>query len=291
MDKWIKKPIEWIDGNCFYVSVVFTWQLPQVYSRCVWARQQGHTPIVGGTAIRLMPDYLKQVALIGEDIDVLSKHNKDATFTTRGCPNRCKFCAVPITEGEFRELDTWQPKSIICDNNFLASSRKHFDKVIDSLKPLSQVDFNQGLDARLLKPYHLNRLRELGLKYIRFAWDNINSETQVMDAIHQALSAGIPKSKIRVYILVNFTDDFNDAMYRCVKLKEIGVFPFVQRYQPLDTLVKNSYVSQKWSKQQLIDFCRYWNKQTWLKKIPFDEYKRHKRTTKYCSQVIPMELR
>ncbi len=59
---------------------------------------------------------------------------KGYVITSRGCPNRCWFCAVPKREGgRLRELpvtDGW----IITDDNFLACSAKHIDQVFAMLK-------------------------------------------------------------------------------------------------------------------------------------------------------------
>ena len=161
---WSKKIVEWVDGNTAFLSVVFTWQLPKAYSRCVWYAQQGYCVKVGGTAVALMPDYLKGVAEIGNNIPCLQRHNPNATRTTLGCPNKCWFCAAWRIEPEYIELPYWERKPIVCDNNVTAASKAHFDRVVDSLKGLSDVDINQGLDARLLTNYHVERLRELDIK-------------------------------------------------------------------------------------------------------------------------------
>ncbi len=39
---WSKHPIEWTDGHGAYLSIAFTWNLPQAYSRCVWYRKLGY---------------------------------------------------------------------------------------------------------------------------------------------------------------------------------------------------------------------------------------------------------
>ena len=113
------------------MSVPFTWNLPQAYSLCVWYRQLGYRVRAGGPAVKLIPRYLAEVADIGGEVDALKKHNPNATFTSRGCVRNCPFCAVPRIEGQLRELTDWEPKPIICDNNLLACSRRHFDLVID----------------------------------------------------------------------------------------------------------------------------------------------------------------
>ena len=146
--KWSKKTVEWIDGDTAYVSVPFTWNLPKAFSRCSALRQEGYKVRAGGPAVSLIPDYLESVALIGGDIEAVTHHNSEATFTSRGCIRQCSFCAVPKTEGYLRELPSWDPRRLVCDNNILATSRSHFNRVIDSLKHIEGVDFNQGLDKK-----------------------------------------------------------------------------------------------------------------------------------------------
>ena len=169
-------------------------------------------------------------------------------------------------------MEITNPKRIICDNNLLACSRAHFDKVIDTHKHLHGIDFNQGLDARLLTDYHVDRIRELDLECVRFAWDSMASEEPVHDAIFRCLNAGIPKNKVRCYVLVGFDDDPMDARCRCETLKEAGVWANVQRYQPLNSVVKDSYVGEHWTERELVRFCRYWNKQAWLGGIDYEDY-------------------
>lgn len=66
-------------------------------------------------------------------------------YTTRGCKNRCPFCAVPIIEPNFkgylpltaklkktRRLFGEQHHLLLLDNNIFAS--KHFSKIIDEIK-------------------------------------------------------------------------------------------------------------------------------------------------------------
>ncbi len=274
---WPKKAIDWIEDRTAFVSVPFTWELPQAYSRCIFLRQQGYGVRAGGPAVDLMPDYLVAVARIGGEVDALKHHNPDATFTSRGCIRRCEFCAVPKIEGALVELAEWEVKPILCDNNLLACSREHFDKVIDSLKSLTEVDFNQGLDARLLTDYHAHRLAELDLKVVRLAWDHTASEPWVMQALEVLRVVGIPKMKIRVYVLLNHKDTPEDALYRLQTLKDWGVRPFPMRYQPLDALEKNAYISPHWTKEQIYQVMEYWTQLRRYEHIPFEEFDAHKR--------------
>ena len=147
---WSGGYAEWIANDTAFLSVVFSWRLDDAYQRAVWHKMQGFTVRAGGPAITMNPGFMDSVADTSGQVDALPYHNPNATFTTRGCPRKCGFCAVPKIEGSLIELDEWPVKPIVCDNNILAASRKHFDNVIDKLKSLKEVDFNQGLDARLL---------------------------------------------------------------------------------------------------------------------------------------------
>jgi len=267
---WPKKAIDWIEDGVAYVSVPFTWELPQAYSRCVFLREQGYSVRAGGPAVSLMPDYLVDVAEIGGEVDALKHHNPDATFTSRGCIRKCGFCAVPKIEGDLVELDNWEPKPIICDNNLLACSKAHFDKVIDSVRGFKHIDF-QGIDARVLAYYHAARFSELDC-LLHIGWDHIGLEEQVLTAIWKLLRAGLPERRIRVYVLIGYDDTPEDALYRFETLKAWGIWPNPQRYNPLDTLKRDSYVAPSWTDRELRRMMRYWGRQAWLGGIDFEDY-------------------
>lgn len=260
MKAWKKNIVEWTEKDTAYLSIVFTWQLPKAFSRCAWYKQQGLKVVVGGVAVKLMPDYLRDVAEIRDDIPTLERHNPDATRTSEGCPNKCSFCGVKIIHPIFKELPSWKVAPIICDDNLTACSRSHFNKVIDIMKPVKNVDINQGLDARLLQKWQLDRLQELHLYKLRFAWDNISQESKILGTLEAVINAGFPKSKIHVYVLFNHNDTPEDTLYRCETLWGMGVVPNVQRFQPLDCLMKNQHIDPNWNDQLLRDFTLYWSR-------------------------------
>src|SRR3990167_1153619 len=268
---WLKGIAEWIEGDTAFVSVPFTWLLPQAYSRCAWLAAQGYHVRAGGPAVSLLPDYLTVVAECGGHVNALPHHNPDATFTSRGCIRQCSFCAVPMTEGCLVELEDWEPKPVVCDNNLLACSRGHFDRVIDRLKPITGVDF-QSWDAPLLTDYHAARLAELDLSVGRIAWDTMTDEPEVMRAIGVLTRAGIPKQQVRCYVLIGCGDTPDDAWYRLETLRAMGIWPNVQRYQPLYALRRNEYVDPNWTDHELKRYCRFWNRKRWLGGVKFEDY-------------------
>lgn len=270
---WSKKFLEWTEKDKAFLSIVFTWDLPQAYMRAVWLRQAGYDVIAGGPAVALMPEYLKGVATCKSYMpDVLKRHNKHAIFTSRGCIRRCPFCAVWRTEGELRELEQWSIRPLICDNNLLACSLTHFDRVISSLKTLQGVDFNQGLDARLLTSYHANRLAELDC-LVRLAFDSVAYESQFMRAYERLRQAGFPKSRIRVYVIIGFDDSPEDALYRLRTVASLGIDPNPMRYNPLDTLERDSYVGSGWTDRELTRYVRYWANLRYFRAVPFEDFR------------------
>jgi len=266
---WLKGLVDWTENNKAYVSVVFSWLRQEAFQRCVWYKQLGYDVKIGGPAAS---DDFYEVAEYGQYEDAIWHHNPNATFTSRGCIRNCKFCIVPRIEGDLVELNEWPIRPIICDNNLLATSRKHFDDVIDKLKPLTHIDFNQGLDARLLTEYHAERLRELRTECIRLAWDHSRLEKLFMGAVQKLLDVGFHPNHIQAYVLIGYNDTPEDALYRLQTIKDMGMWPNPMRYQPLDAIKKNGYIHSSWTERELLHYMRYWSRQVWLKNIPFEEY-------------------
>lgn len=269
---WSGGFVEWICDDVAYLSVVFSWQLQEAYQRAVWLRALGYDVRAGGPAVTLNPGAMSGVAELGGELNALRHHHEMATFTSRGCPRKCSFCAVPKLEGDLVELTDWKVFPIICDNNFLACSRKHFDQVMNKLKWIPKVDFNQGLDVRLLTKYHAERMAELDMLKVRLAWDDSRMEQKFLSA-HQILrDAGFKKQEISVYVLIGWNDSPEDALYRLETIRKLGAWPFPMRYQPLDTAKRNSYVDQNWTDQELKRYARYWSNLRHLSPVPFEEF-------------------
>ena len=156
-------------------------------------------------------------------------------FATRGCIRNCPFCIVPEKEGNIRVAgdiyDFWDRESkklIILDNNILALP-DHFKYICDQIKNENlMVDFNQGLDHRLLNDEIAEKLRSLRYKEYRFAFDSINYESSVRKAIDILHKHEIKWSMW--YVLVGFDTTYNEDLSRLLMLKSHDQRVFVQRY-------------------------------------------------------------
>lgn len=254
---WPKGPTFWIEDKVLYGSIPFTYNLPEVKNNLLKGSNFLFDKVVlGGPAVCLIPDYFKDINIvsIGSSYDgILQKVNPFATRTSIGCPNKCGFCGVKKIEPLFKELDDWPDLPIICDNNLLATSKKHFDRVIGRLKNHNWCDFNQGLDSRLLTEYHAFRLAELKKPIIRLALDSMAYSESWKKAFNLLREAGLPKKSIRSYALIGFNSGPDEAWERCRWIESHGIKALPMWYHPLNALEKNIVTDD----QKLLDWDNY----------------------------------
>ena len=246
MTDWPKAITEWHEGATGYLSIPFTWLLPRARTRVRQGDFFCRQWVVGGPAVRLMPDYLCGDATIGGDMPgVLQRVNPQATRTTLGCIRRCAFCGVRHIEGKFRELDDWPDLPILCDNNLLAASDSHFDRVIDRLVVHGWADFNQGLDARLLTTHHAERIAEIGKPIARLALDHDRDRETWADAVERLRTAGVAKSRIRSYVLCGFEGGPSEDREQCEFVELHGALALPMWFHSLDSLTFNAVTDKQ----------------------------------------------
>lgn len=187
-------------------------------------------------------------------------------FTTRGCIRRCAFCVVPKKEGKIKVVtdiyDIWNgshKKIVLLDNNILALPQ-HFFMIASQIKKENlQVDFNQGLDCRLLTDSMVKELKELRCP-IRFAFDDVNYESSVLRAIGLLKKYGISQAHLW-YVLVGFNSTIDDDLYRLNLLRVHNQRAYVQRYNfcrdkvyiPISRWANQTYIFRKMTFKQFIE--------------------------------------
>ena len=250
------------------------WDMPieisgvdKVYASCIFTKNR---PILENY-VGLRPDII--AGGTGWDMNVKLPSQIEETalrinygFTTRGCIRHCPFCMVPQSEGYIRAVgdlyDIWDGTSssvTLLDNNILALP-KHFREICKQLRKENvQVDFNQGLDIRLLTPEVCELLSSIRLKEIRFAFDDPDLESLVRQKV-----ALIDTYNLRhyyfFYVLVGYNTTFEQDIHRCNVLKELGCRPYVMRYASV-------------AKDHNYSLLAQWANQIWtLAKYDFDEF-------------------
>lgn len=357
---------------------------------------------VGGVAATIVPDYMEKETGIRPITGILDRPGvldagneliidtlpldysilheidykypaSDAYFAymTRGCVNRCKFCAVPTLEPEYQEyiqlkqqLDDTRDKFgeqthlLLLDNNVLASS--YFNQIIDEIKacgfahgasflppnpytiaidnlrrgtndrayirvcvglyrkliekcnnrnicrdekvrdevykrivdakcnfyytatkeailaldefiapiyakysyrPVRRqryVDFNQGVDARLITSENMKKLAEINIRPLRIAFDHWGMRKKYEESIRTAAAAGI--SHLSNYMLYNYNEKPIE-LYRRMKLtvelcEELGVaiYSFPMKYHPIDDpdyFRNREYIGKHWNRKYI----------------------------------------
>ncbi len=216
---------------------------------------------------RLAPDYK-----LFEGIYDYPVNNASIGYMTRGCVRKCPFCAVPKLEPGFipfiplkNQIDPNKKDLMLFDNNVLASPE--FPRIIKEIKRygfykgakfrgrLRYVDFNQGVDARLLTEEKMKLLSEIAIKPLRIAFDNIKMKKLYIKKIHLAHKYGI--KHLSNYILYNWDDTYKDFYERLrinIKLnKKLGlnIFSFPMRYIPLSSQTRGYVNNPHWAKEQL----------------------------------------
>ena len=156
-------------------------------------------------------------------------------FTSRGCIRKCKFCIVPQKEGYIKAtndlLDIWDGKAkdvILYDNNILALP-SHFEMICKQARDNKiRLDFNQGLDYRLLTPEIIELMKSISHFEFRFAFDDIKQQEDIEQAIQLLKKHKINRSSW--YVLVGFNSTIQEDLTRLNLLRNNKQKAYVQIY-------------------------------------------------------------
>lgn len=228
--------VEWWNGFCHYdrvyMSKVFTFT-PDINTVI-----DADEIVRGGTGYKDYGSLPQEIEAVSPDYSIYPQYKRAIGFLTRGCIRDCSWCIVPRKEGHIRPAATWEeikrPNSreiVFLDNNVLAS-----DFGLDQIDRMGHervwVDFNQGLDARLITQDIAKLLAKLRwIRFVRLSCDTSAMLPVIEQAVGYLREAGVAKSRFWAYALVQ---DVDEAHERIIKLKEMGVEPFAQPYRDYD---------------------------------------------------------
>ena len=134
--------------------------------------------------------------------------------------------------------------------------RPIYDKYIRRGKRARYIDFNQGVDARLVTEKTMKKLSEINIRPLRIAFDHYEQKDIYINAIRIAAQCGI--KDLSNYLLYNFMDKPDDLYYRMrinVDLcEELGVtiYSFPMKYHPIDdpAFFRNrDYIGVHWNRK------------------------------------------
>jgi hypothetical protein len=240
----------------------------------------------------LIPDY----SIIDNYTDYTYKYSNDyMIFSSRGCIRNCSFCVVPKLEPEFKKTcdlktqieaidqisNNQKQNLIIMDNNVLALPKNELMELIDQIEDLGFkknssfynyidikgrkhkkrkfVDFNQGIDIRLLTESIMKELSRIEIKPLRLAFDHANPRFIEMYIDRIKLAARYGFTSLSNYVLFNYNDTVDD-FYKRIAInidlnEELGtsIFSFPMKYVPIkgEHSKDRKYVGKHWTAKEL----------------------------------------
>ena len=191
-------------------------------------------------------------------------------FMSRGCPRGCAFCHVEAKEGrrsykvaDLSEFWNGQRNIVLMDANTLAC--KDWRDILGQLKESgSYVDFNQGLDIRLMTEEKAELIKQIKTKFVHFAFDKYEDRDIIMEKMRMFKEVtGWGHGRVSVYILCGFDTTMEQNLERIQFCRELDFSPYVMLYDK-QNIPKGHELRklQRWVNNRFV----FWSCET------FDEY-------------------
>lgn len=215
---------------------------------------------------RMQPDYS-----IYPQIDRRTSYG----FLTRGCVRKCPWCVVPLKEGgvtPYNDIDEItqggeRPNAVLMDNNILAAGEYGREQLRKIIRRRYRVDFNQGLDARLVDDEAAAMLARIRWQsYIRFGCDTPGQIKDCERAIALIRAKGY-RGRFFLYCIIQ---DLQESYERISHWRgDPKITPYGQPYR--DPRGKGKAVPQ-WQK----DMAQWADRKELYFKIDFKEFRPRK---------------
>ena len=224
----------------------------------------------GGTGFdvkKRLPEEVEKI--VDPDYSLYPDYKFSIQFFSRGCIRKCSFCLVREKEGFIHPVEPMNlnpnGKHIeVLDNNFFAN--KHYRDAIEWLVKAGQPVNLHGVDVRIMneeQAFHLNRLKLH--KQVHVAWDDIRDD---IEPKLKNMVKYVKPSKICCYVLVGNGTTIEEDMHRIMKIKELGIDPFVMPFR--------DYEDKRIVPQYEKDLASWVNKKQRFKSFDFKDYRPRK---------------
>lgn len=222
--------------------------------------------IRGGTGYGLYAALPDEIDMQPPDYSLHPHTGHAIGFLTRGCIRSCAWCVVKHKKKSVRAYRRWEEMKrpdarnmVRMDNNVLACAW--------GIEPIERmagenvwVDFNQGLDARLITREIAAKLAALKwYKPLRMSCDTPRMLPDIELATAYLREAGCTPRRYFVYMLV--TTDVREAEARALRLVSMGLTPFAQTFRDFqNTLDPNAEqrAFARWVNHKAIFFSTRW---------------------------------
>lgn len=168
-------------------------------------------------------------------------------------PNRMQFIYECLSKGGLLNFDTATKDAVLELHDEI---KPYFKEVYTQTRQKRYVDFNQGIDARLITNENMMKLAEIPIKPVRIAFDSWKLAEVYENAVRTAVKHG--HHNLSNYILYNFKDKPVE-LYKRLKLNinlsdELGanIYSFPMKYHPIEDpsfFSNRDYVGIHWNRK------------------------------------------
>ena len=124
------------------------------------------------------------------------------------------------------------------------------------------MNFNQGLDARLVTPLFAEMLAAskcynwtFKVRGAHLAFDTMESERPLLRALEIFDDHGLPPKRFVVYILVGFNTTYRQDVHRVRRVIDLGAVPYIMKYN--QTPNPRLRHLARWVNRKLYEFVRF----------------------------------
>lgn len=268
--------VEWYDpmftGHCdrVYMSKVFSFSPDYEYfidadeiikggsGYCISLDETGREVYDATKENRLSPE----IEHIYPDYSLYPDETKNTAygFLTRGCPRQCSFCHTSTKDGTISHKvcnlsEFWQDQKniVLLDQNILACKnwRDLLQQLIDSK---ANIEFNGGLDIRLMTEEKAKYVSQIKQKIVHFAWDRYEDKDKILPKFEMFKRiSGFSERKMIVYTIVNYDTTLEQDLERIYTLKKLGYWAYVMIYNKEKLPRGHTYKKlQRWCNNRFI---------------------------------------
>ncbi len=261
----------WYVPDKIMITSLFTYWKPHLVNSVKHYRElyPNAEILVGGIYASLMPDDCRNINGVDKvfegvhpiaeeyppayDLIEENPHPVDYQIihSSRGCPRQCDFCGTYHIEPKFIPKksikdEIIKKKIVFYDNNLLMNP--HFEKILDELIELKNkkktlwCESQSGFDGRVLleEPVLAEKIKKAGFRSPRIAWDwGLKQSSKIKRQIDLLVDAGYNSKQIFIFMIYNWSIEFEEMEKKRIKCFEWGVQISDCRYRPLNKTEDN----------------------------------------------------
>lgn len=281
---WIKGVAHWREGETAFISVAFTWRLPDARKIEEYYRAIGCTRVrIGGPGTFTQRKYIAQHmpnAEVGGNIpDAIARHNPMATRASYGCPVGCWFCIVPKMDGKtFTLMPDFPVRPILCDDNLSALPADYQQHIVARYLAagVPLLDANSGFEPATFDQDVFMRWRSVLKGPWRFGYDE-QTEGENVARVFKVLK-DVSARKKQVYTMIGH-EPFDVCMDRIQRVIGWGGEPYAQPFIKLNALNKEPRIQHDWTAKLLQQVQRWVNRRLW-RYVKFEDYDASAKTSR-----------